>query len=74
MGKIIHYDFRKETRKQEMRDIQNFLNEHIIRTYKEKRHMTPEEREMVKKYQNKWYELQAEEARWEGKDRWEESY
>lgn len=74
MGKITHYDFRKEVRQQEMKEIQQWLEKTLIEAYKKGVRLTPETYQKVKEYQNRWRELQLEEKEWGGRDRWEEYY
>lgn len=75
MGKIIHYDFRRETRRQEIQEIQdrvgsrlaNFLTNPAIYT-------DDATREQIRKDNLRLMELEKEEREWGGRLQWEESY
>lgn len=75
MGKIIHYDFRRETRRQEMQEIQDRVGNRLANFLTNPAFYSDEKVALQIKQDNlRLMELEKEEREWGGRLQWEELY
>ena len=75
MGKIIYYDFRRETRRQEMQEIQDRASKRLINFINNPDTYTNDGiRKQIREDNLRLLELEREERKWGGRLQWEESY
>ncbi|MBR2507688.1 MAG: hypothetical protein IKB70_12575 [Bacilli bacterium] len=75
MGVIIHYDFRKQERQKEMREIQERVADRLINFVQDPNYYADTDvTKQIRQDNLRYMELEREEREWGGRDKWVEQY
>ena len=74
MGIIIHYDFRKKEREKEMAEIQDRVSKRLLEYIQNPNYADGKISDEIHQDNLRYTELEKEELKWGGKDRWVELY